>query len=89
MDAKRPEYGLISKVTRIYRTPGGSMAEALSESLWFSVEQPSEMWTAHPTFWFELMPGGLDPRHGYYLPKPLDHDEARARIDREPGPWRL
>lgn len=86
LDAKRPEYGLISKVTRIYRDARRLHGRGpYKESLWFSVEQPSEMWTAHPTFWFELMPEGWTYGMGYYLPKPLTMMKLRARIDREPG----
>ena len=53
--AKRPDLGLIRKVTRIYRDVRRLHGRGpYKESLWFSIEQPSEEWTAHPTFWFEL-----------------------------------
>lgn len=48
------------------------------------MEQPSEQWTAHPTFWFELAPEGWTYGMGYYLPKPLTMAKLRARIDRDP-----
>ena len=52
-------------MTRIYRDVRRLHGRGpYKESLWFSIEQPSEEWTAHPTFWFELMPGGVDLRHG-------------------------
>ena len=82
---KRPDYGLIRKVTRIYRDARRLHGRGpYKESLWFSVEQPSEQWTAHPTFWFELMPEGWTCGMGYYMPKPLTMAKLRARIDRDP-----
>ena len=54
------------------------------DHLWFSVEQPSEQWTAHPTFWFELAQEGWTYGMGYYLPKPLTMAKLRARIVRDP-----
>lgn len=85
--AKRPDLGLIRKVTRIYRDVRRLHGRGpYKESLWFSIEQPSEEWTAHPTFWFELMPEGWTCGMGYYMPKPLTMAKLRARIDRDPKP---
>ena len=82
---KRSDYGLISKVTRIYRDARRLHGRGpYKESLWFSVEQPSEPWTAHPTLWFELSPDGWYCGMGYYMPKPLTMAKLRARIDRDP-----
>ena len=82
---KRSDYGLISKVTRIYRDAHRLHGRGpYKESLWFSVEQPSEQWTAHPTLWFELSPDGWYCGMGYYMPKPLTMAKLRARIDRDP-----
>ena len=84
--AKRPDLGLIRKVTRIYRDVRRLHGRGpYKESLWFSIEQPSEEWTAHPTFWFELMPEGWTCGMGYYMPKPLTMAKLRARIDRDPA----
>ncbi|MDO4315651.1 MAG: DUF2461 domain-containing protein [Oscillospiraceae bacterium] len=83
---KRPDYGLIRKVTRIYRDARRLHGRGpYKESLWFSVEQPAEQWTAKPTFWFELMPEGWTYGMGYYMPKPLTMAKLRARIDRDPA----
>lgn len=83
---KRPDHGLIRKVTRIYRDARRLHGRGpYKESLWFSVEQPSEQWTAHPTFWFELMPEGWCYGMGYYMPKALTMAKLRARIDRDPA----
>ena len=82
---KRSDYGLISKVTRIYRDARRLHGRGpYKDSLWFSVEQPSEQWTAHPTLWFELSPDGWCCGMGYYMPKPLTMAKLRARIDRDP-----
>ena len=82
---KRSDYGLISKDTRIYRDARRLHGRGpYKESLWFSVEQPSEQWTAHPTLWFELSPDGWCCGMGYYMPKPLTMAKLRARIDRDP-----
>lgn len=83
--AKRPDLGLIRKVTRIYRDVRRLHGRGpYKESLWFSIEQPSEEWTAHPTFWFELMPEGWTYGMGYYMPRPVTMAKLRARIDRDP-----
>ena len=84
---KRPNAGLIRKVSRIYRDARRLHGRGpYKESLWFSVEQPSEMWTAHPTFWFELMPEGWTYGMGYYMAKPLTMAKLRSRMDRDPRP---
>lgn len=85
LEAKRPDLGLIRKVTRIYRDARRLHGRGpYKESLWFSIEQPSEAWTAHPTFWFELMPDGWTYGMGYYLPRPVTMAKLRARIARDP-----
>lgn len=82
---KRPDYDLINKVTRIYRDARRLHGRGpYKESLWFSVEQPSEQWTSKPTFWFELMPEGWSCGMGYYCPKALTMAKLRARLDRDP-----
>jgi len=82
---KRPDYDLVNKVTRIYRDARRLHGRGpYKESLWFSVEESSEQWTAKPTFWFELMPEGWTYGMGYYCPKPLTMAKLRARLDRDP-----
>lgn len=83
---QRPDYGLVRKVTRIYRDARRLHGRGpYKESLWFTVEQPSEQWTAHPVFWFELTPEGWTCGMGYYMPRPVTMAKLRARIDRDPG----
>lgn len=82
---KRPDMDLISKVSRIYRDARRLHGRGpYKESLWFSIEQPSEQWTAKPTLWFELMPESWCYGMGYYMPKPITMARLRARIDRDP-----
>ena len=82
---KRPDYGLISKVTRIYRDARRLHGRGpYKECLWFSVEQPFEQWASHPTFWFELGPDGWSYGLGYWMPKPATMAKLSRRIDRDP-----
>lgn len=86
---KRPDYGLMRKVTRIYRDARRLHGRGpYKDHLWFSIEQPTEQWTAHPTFWFELGPEAWTYGMGYYLPKPVTMAKLRARIDRQPEPMK-
>ena len=80
-----PDDPFLLKLSRIYRDARRLHGRGpYKDHLWFSVEQPSEQWTAHPTFWFELAPEGWTYGMGYYLPKPLTMAKLRARIDRDP-----
>lgn len=86
MEQRFPSRGFKLHVSRIYRDARRLHGRRpYKESLWFSVEQPAEQWTAKPTFWFELMPEGWTYGMGYYMPKPLTMAKLRARIDRDPG----
>lgn len=81
----RPDYGLIFKVTRIYRDARRLHGRGpYKDHLWFCVEQPSDSWTARPTFWFELAPDNWSYGMGYWMPKPITMAKLRARIDRDP-----
>lgn len=83
---KRPDYGLICKVTRIYRDARRLHGRGpYKESLWFTVEQPAEQWTGRPAFWFELMPDGWSYGMGYWMPRPLTMMKLRSRVSRDPG----
>ena len=87
LNAQRPDAGLICKVARIYRDARRLHGRGpYKDGLWFSIEQPAEMWTARPTFWFELMPDGWSYGLGYYMAKPLTMAKLRARMDRDPKP---
>lgn len=82
---KFPKLDLNLHVCRIYRDARRLHGRGpYKESLWFSVEEPAEQWTAKPTFWFELMPESWTYGMGYYLPKALTMAKLRARLDRDP-----
>jgi len=82
---KRPDYGLICKVSRIYRDARRLHGRGpYKESLWISVEQPGEGWSDRPSFWFELTPDGWSYGMGYWVSKPVTMAKLRARIDRDP-----
>ena len=82
---KRPDYGLIRKVSRIYRDARRLHGRGpYKESLWFGIEQPGEAWADRPSFWFELMPDGWSYGLGYWMSKPITMAKLRARIDRDP-----
>ena len=82
---RRPDLGLIRKVTRIYRDARRLHGRGpYKDHLWFSVEQPSEQWTAHPTLWFELGPELWSYGLGYYMARPVTMARLRARMDADP-----
>ena len=82
---RRPDLGLIRKVTRIYRDARRLHGRGpYKDHLWFYVEQPSEQWTAHPTLWFELGPELWSYGLGYYMARPVTMARLRARMDRDP-----
>ena len=86
LHAAFPKEPFLLKLSRIYRDARRLHGRGpYKDHLWFSVEQPSEQWTAHPTFWFELALEGWTYGMGYYLPKPLTMAKLRARIDRDPA----
>jgi len=83
---KRPNYGLICKVSRIYRDARRLFGRGpYKDHLWFSVRQPAEDWVDMPTFWFELEPEGWSYGMGYWVSKPVTMAKLRARIDRDPA----
>lgn len=82
---RRPDLGLIRKVTRIYRDARRLHGRGpYKDHLWFCVEQPSEQWTAHPTMWFELGPESWSYGLGYYMARPVTMARLRARMDADP-----
>lgn len=82
---QRPDTPLIHKVSRIYRDARRLHGRGpYKESLWISVEAPVELWTATPTFWFELSPETWAYGLGYYMAKPVTMARLRARMDANP-----
>ena len=83
---KRPDYGLICKVSRIYRDARRLYGRGpYKDHLWFSVRQPAEEWVDRPTFWFELGPEEWSYGMGYWVSKPATMAKLRNRIDRDPA----
>ena len=79
-------HGFIHKVSRIYKDARRVHdGEPYRCNMWFSIEKPSEEWTATPVFWFELSPEGWRYGLGYYQARPITMAKLRARIDRNPG----
>ena len=80
------KYGFIHKVSRIYKDARRVRdGQPYRCNLWFSIEKPSEQWTATPVFWFELAPENWSYGLGYYQAKPVTMAKLRARIDSDPG----
>ena len=71
------------KVSRIYKDARRVRdGQPYRDHLWFSIEKPSEDWTATPVFWFELTPEGWRCGLGYYQARALTMMKLRARIDK-------
>ena len=79
------KHGFIHKVSRIYKDARRIRdGEPYRCNMWFSIEKPSEEWTATPVFWFELAPESWRYGLGYYQAKPITMAKFRARIDHVP-----
>lgn len=83
---KYGDYGFIHKLSRIYKDARRirSGEGPYRDNMWFSIERPSEVWTATPVFWFELSPDSWSYGLGYYQAKAETMCKLRARIDRDP-----
>lgn len=80
--------GFIHKLSRIYKDARRLHgAGPYRDNMWFSIERPSEEWTATPVFWFELAPESWSYGLGYYQARPETMAKLRARIDRDPKPF--
>ena len=85
LSADYGKHGFAYKVSRIYKDARRVRdGEPYRCNMWFSIERPSEEWTATPVFWFELSPEGWRYGLGYYQAKPLTMAKLRARIDSNP-----
>jgi len=85
ISADYDKHSFIHKVSRIYKDARRVRdGEPYRCNLWFSIEKPSEEWTATPVFWFELAPEGWRYGLGYYQARPITMAKLRARIDRSP-----
>lgn len=85
--AKRPDLGLIRKVTRIYRDVRRLHGRGpYKDHLWFTLRRPKERWVSLPAFYFEIAPEYYSFGMGCYDPTPVTMAKLRARIDRDPKP---
>ena len=85
MEEAYPDEGLQLKVTRIYRDVRRVKYGGLyKDHLWLVIRQPSEEWTARPAFYFEISPEGYEYGMGYYCARPVQMEQYRRRIRREP-----
>ena len=82
---KRPDYGLISKVTRIYRDARRLHGQGpYKDHLWWCVRTGGKDWTGRPSFWFELGPDYYSFGLGFWAPAPALMETYRKEIDRHP-----
>ncbi len=86
MERIYPGEGLRLKVSRIYRDVrrvkyGGPY----KDHLWLSLRVPNEgNVPPKPTFYFELSPEGYEYGMGYFCARPVDMEQFRRRVLREP-----
>ena len=85
ISSRLPDYGLILRVARIYRDARRLHGRGpYKDNLWFSIEQPAELWTANTCFFFGLHPEQWSYGMGYWMPKPATMAALRRRIDADP-----
>ena len=79
------EYGLICRVSRIYRDARRLHGNGpYKDHLWFSIERPNEDKCNEPCFWFELSPDGVGYGCGMFQPKPATMQALRKQADQHP-----
>lgn len=87
MEEEFPKENLQLKVARIYRDVRRVKYGGLyKDHLWLVLRQPSEEWTARPAFYFEIFPEGYEYGMGYYCARPVQMEQYRRRILRDPKP---
>ncbi len=86
--AREAEGGTLTvKVSRIYKDARRLHGQGpYRDHLWFSIQSPSEQWSAAPCFWFELAPEHWSCGLGYYMARPVTMARLRARMDARPEP---
>ena len=83
---KRPDYGLICKVSRIYRDARRLYGRGpYKDHLWFSIRRPTaNHWTERPVFWFEISPEGYGFGMGMWMAKPFTMECYRKELLEHP-----
>ena len=85
LQERRPDYGLIRKVTRIYRDARRLHGQGpYKDHLWFCIRAGGEDWTGRPTFYFEVAPDYYSYGMGFWAPKASLMEAYRRRIDLHP-----
>ena len=84
---QRPDYGLVRKVTRIYRDARRLFGRGpYKDHLLFSLRRRNENEGAEPSFYFEIAPEYYSYGMGAWDLPPVTMAKLRARIDRDPKP---
>jgi len=82
---KYSDHGFIHKLSRVYKDARRVKdGQPYRPNLWFSIEKPSEEWTATPVFWFELSPDDWSYGVGFYAAKAETMAAFRAGVDANP-----
>ncbi len=77
--------GMTRRVSRIYRDARRLHGRGpYKDHLWFCMARPTQLFTSHPSLWFELEPQGWNFGLGYYVAKPVTMAKLRARMDQDP-----
>ena len=85
LQEERPDYGLIRKVTRIYRDARRLHGQGpYKDHLWFCIRTGDEDWTGRPTFYFEIAPDYYSYGMGFWSPKASLMEAYRKGIDEKP-----
>ena len=85
LQGERPDYGLIRKVTRIYRDARRLHGRGpYKDHLWFCIRTGDQDWTGRPTFYFEIAPDYYSYGMGFWCPRPALMAAYRQGIDRHP-----
>ena len=85
---KRPDYGLIRKVTRIYRDARRLHGRGpYKDHLWFTlIRGDDSALGSYPALWFELTPDGWSCGMGFWCAKASLMECHRQEILRDPKP---
>ena len=74
-------------MTRIYRDVRRVKYGGLYKNhLWLALRHPGEEEAGRPCFYFEIYPEGYEYGMGYYCPRPVQMEQYRRRIRRDPKP---
>ena len=85
LQEERPDYGLIRKVTRIYRDARRLHGRGpYKDHLWFCVRTGDQDWTGRPTFYFEIAPDYYSYGMGFWCPRPALMAAYRRSLDQHP-----